>query len=176
MSDDWREATTVAGDILGRSDDAKSLIEDAEQAFTDAKENHPALDGATGAFGQISEQGLAMVTGDADPANVFLTDLGIVIPEEIKAASLNGSRAFISEENTDLLNTDLLYMWSVGVEAKDVPTTVKGWDQLTPVKNGTAFLADTDAAMAISNPTILSVVWELEQLEDTFTALDDAAE
>lgn len=176
MSDDWREATTVAGDILGRSDDAKSLIEDAEQAFTDAKENHPALDGATGAFGQISEQGLAMVTGDADPANVFLTDLGIVIPEEIKAASLNGSRAFISEENTDLLNTDLLYMWSVGVEAKDVPTTVKGWDQLTPVKNGTAFLADTDAAMAISNPTILSAVWELEQLEDTFTALDDAAE
>jgi len=171
MSDDWREATTVAGDILGRSDDAKSLIEDAEQAFTDAKENHPALDGATGSFGQISEQGLAMVTGDADPANVFLTDLGIVIPEEIKATSLNGSRAFISEENTDLL-----YMWSVGVEAKDVPTTVKGWDQLTPVKNGTAFLADTDAAMAISNPTILSVVWELEQLEDTFTALDDAAE
>ncbi|MFR4189045.1 MAG: ABC transporter substrate-binding protein [Corynebacterium variabile] len=100
MSDDWREATTVAGDILGRSDDAKSLIEDAEQAFTDARENHPALDGATGAFGQISEQGLAMVTGDAD----------------------------------------------------------------------------TDAAMAISNPTILSAVWELEQLEDTFTALDDAAE
>jgi iron complex transport system substrate-binding protein len=53
---------------------------------------------------------------------------------------------------------------------------VKGWDQLTPVKNGTAFLADTDAAMAISTPTILSVVWELEQLEDTFTVLDEAAE
>ncbi|MGO2874744.1 ABC transporter substrate-binding protein, partial [Corynebacterium variabile] len=98
MSDDWREATTVAGDVLGKSDEATKLVEDADQAFADAKENHPALDGATGAFGQISEQGLAVVTGDSDPANVFLTDLGIVIPEEIKAASLNGSRAFISEE------------------------------------------------------------------------------
>lgn len=175
QTDDWREATTIAGEVLGKQDDAEKLVEDADSAFADTKEKYPALDGATGAFGQISDRGLAVVTGDSDPASRFLTDLGIVIPDDIKAASQDGARAFISEENTDLLNTDLLFMWPVGVPADDVPSKVQGWNDLTAVKNGSAFLADDEAARALGSPTILAVSWALDKLDPTFAALQDAA-
>lgn len=171
MSDDWRQSTKVAGEVIGKSGDADKLITAAEKAFTDTKAKYPALDGATGAFGQVSQQGLAVVTGDTDPANVFLSDLGVVIPDNIKAASQDGSRAFISPENSDLLNTDLLIMWPVGLSEKDVPTKVKGWDQLTPVKKGTTFFADNTSAGAINPPTILSVAWALTTLDPVFAAL-----
>jgi iron complex transport system substrate-binding protein len=174
QTDDWREATTIAGEVLGKKDEAEKLVADADRAIDGVKDKYPALKGATGAFGQISDRGLAVVTGDQDPANRFLTDLGIVIPDNIKAASQDGARAFISEENTDLLNTDMLFMWPVGVPASEVPAKVKGWNDLTAVKDGTAFLADDEAARALGTPTILAVTWALDKLDPTFSALQDA--
>jgi iron complex transport system substrate-binding protein len=176
QSDDWREATTIAGEVLGKKDEAEKLVDDADKTIDGAKDKYPSLDGATAAFGQISDHGLAVVTGDTDPANKFLTDLGIVIPDDIKAASQDGARAFISEENTDLLDTDMLFMWPVNIPESEVPTKVKGWNDLTSVKDGTAYLADDEAARALGTPTILAVGWAMDTLDPTFAALQKAAE
>lgn len=101
-TDDWRMSTEIAGEVIGKADEAKGLVADAEQAIAYARGNHPALEGATAAFGQASPQGTAVVTADEDPANVFLTDLGMVIPEEIKEVSEEGGRAFISQDGTSV--------------------------------------------------------------------------
>ena len=171
-TDDWRKATEIAGEVLDRSGDATKLVDEADTAISDARRNHPALEGATAAFGQASAQGVGVVTADQDPANVFLTDLGMVIPDEIKAASADGTRAFISEENTDLLNTDFLAMWNAGA---DPATAVKGWNELKAVKDGSSITLGTVEAFSLSQPSILSVPWLLDQLEPQFTALDDAS-
>jgi iron complex transport system substrate-binding protein len=55
-----------------------------------------------------------------------------------------------------------------------VPAKVKGWNDLTAVKDGTAFLADDEAARALGTPTILAVTWALDKLDPTFSALQDA--
>lgn len=175
QTDSWRDATTVAGQVLGKTAEAEKLIGDADAAFDATTSKYPALDGATGAFGQISGQGLAVVTGDTDPANEFLSRLGIVIPDNIRRASSDGSRAFISEENTDLLDTDLLLMWPVGITEADVPTKVRGWDDLRSVKNGSGFLADNTSAQSLGTPTILSISWSLDKLDPVFAAVEQAA-
>ncbi|HIW90473.1 MAG TPA: ABC transporter substrate-binding protein [Candidatus Corynebacterium avicola] len=172
-TDDWRKSTEIAGEVIGKADEAKDLVADAEQAIADARENHPALEGATAAFGQASPQGTALVTADEDPANVFLTDLGMVIPEEIKEVSEEGGRAYISDENSDLLNTDFLAMWNAGADAAD---TINGWDDLKAVKDGSSVVFEGQDALAMSQPSVLAVPWLVEHLEEQFAALDDAAE
>ncbi|MGJ0181928.1 ABC transporter substrate-binding protein [Corynebacterium glyciniphilum] len=170
QSDDWREVTELAGQILGKSDEATGLIQDVDDKINETKDSHPRLDGASAAFGQISEQGLAVVTDDNDPANKFLSDLGMSVPEEIRAASQDGSRAFIAEENIDMLNTDFLAMWAIGVD----PSSLNGWDQLTAVESGAAYLPDQTSAMALSQPTVASVPWTVDELDDSFTAVDES--
>jgi len=134
MSDDWRESTTIAGDVIGKSAEAKELVSAAEKAFEDTRNQYPALKGATGAFGQASERGVA-----------------------------------------DLLNTDMLIMWPLGMTEQDLPAKIKGWDGLTAVKNHAVLIADNTSAGALNPPTILSVSWALKTLEPTFKALNDAA-
>jgi iron complex transport system substrate-binding protein len=170
QSDDWRDVTELAGDILDKKDEATDLVENVEKKYDETRKNHPGLEGATAAFGQASPQGIAVVTADNDPANEFLTDLGMVIPEDVKKASQDGARAFISEENTDLLNTDFLAMWTIGTD----PTTIKGWQQLNSVKSGADYLPDSVAAMSLSQPSALSVPWAVDQMQDNFTAVDKA--
>ncbi|WP_420098754.1 ABC transporter substrate-binding protein [Corynebacterium sp.] len=170
QGDDWREVTELAGEVLGKTDEAADLIREVDDKVTATKDAHPGLDGATAAFGQVSDQGLAVVTSDADPANEILTDLGMTIPEEIKDASQDGSRAFIAEENINLLNTDFLAMWAIGTD----PSELDGWDQLTAVESGAAYLPDGTAAMSLSQPTVKSVPWTLDVLDDNFTAVDEA--
>lgn len=171
QTDDWRRATEVAGEVLGKSDEAAQLVADAEKSISDARENHPSLEGATAAFGQASPQGVGVITADEDPANIFLTDLGLVVPEEIKAVGKDGGRAFISEENTDLLNTDFLAMWNAGA---DPATAIKGWGGLKAVKDGSVVVLGTVEAFSLSQPSVLSVPWLVGHLEPQFTALDNA--
>lgn len=174
MTDDWRTATALAGEVTGRTDEATSLVEAVDRKFADTKKKYPALDGATAVFGQAGPQGVGVVTGTDDPANVFLSDLGLVIPDGVKAASSDGSRAYISEENSDLLNTDLLVMWAFGISEADISTTIRGWNDLTPVKNGSALLVDNTSVMSLSTPSVLSVPWALEKLDSTFAAVQAA--
>ncbi|MGO3361294.1 MAG: ABC transporter substrate-binding protein [Corynebacterium sp.] len=170
QSDDWREATSLAGELLGEDDEASSLIQDVEDRVADTTATYPGLEGATAVFGQISAQGTAVVTADNDPANRFLTDLGMVVPDEVKEASDDGSRAFISEENVHLLDTDFLAMWPYGVE----PDTLSGWDDLTSVRNGSAFvIGDQADSMALSTPTVRSIPWSLEKLDPNFRIIDE---
>ena len=118
---------------------------------------------------QISPQGFAVVTEDTDPANEFLSDLGVTVPDEIKEAGQDGGRAFISEENIGIFNTDMLLSWPIGAD----PADTQGWNELEPVKNDTVFTADFITANAIGTPTVQSVPWALEQLEPIFEKLDE---
>lgn len=108
LVNDWREATLIAGQITDRESEAQAAIDEVDAQIEAVREAHPGLEGATGAFVQISPQGFAVVTEDTDPANEFLSDLGVIVPAEIKEAGQDGGRAFISEENIGIFNTDML--------------------------------------------------------------------
>lgn len=147
LVNDWREATLIAGQITDRESEAQAAIDEVDAQIEAVREGHPGLEGATGAFVQISPPGFAVVTEDTDPANEFLSDLGVMVPAEIKEAGQDDGRAFISEENIGIFNTD-----------------AQGWNELEPVKNDTVFTADFITANAIGTPTVQSVPWALEQL------------
>lgn len=169
LVNDWREATLIAGQITDRESEAQAAIDEVDAQIEAVREAHPGLEGATGAFVQISPQGFAVVTEDTDPANEFLSDLGVTVPAEIKEAGQDGGRAFISEENIGIFNTDMLLSWPIGAD----PADTQGWNELEPVKNDTVFTADFITANAIGTPTVQSVPWALEQLEPIFEKLDE---
>lgn len=169
LVNDWREATLIAGQITDRESEAQAAIDEVDAQIEAVREAHPGLEGATGAFVQISPQGFAVVTEDTDPANEFLSDLGVIVPAEIKEAGQDGGRAFISEENIGIFNTDMLLSWPTGAD----PADAQGWNDLEPVKNDTVFSADFITANAIGTPTVQSVPWALEQLEPTLQRLDE---
>ena len=130
LVNDWREATLIAGQITGHESEAQAAIDEVDAQIEAVREAHPRLEGATGAFVQISPQGFAVVTDDTDPANEFLSDLGVTVPDEIKEAGQDGGRAFISEENIGIFNTDMLLSWPIGAD----PADTQGWNELEPVK------------------------------------------
>ena len=169
LVNDWREATLIAGQITDHESEAQAAIAEVDAQIEAVREAHPGLEGATGAFVQISPQGFAVVTEDTDPANEFLSDLGVTVPAEIKGASQDGGRAFISEENIGIFNTDMLLSWPIGAD----PADAQGWNELEPVKNDTVFTADFITANAIGTPTVQSVPWALEQLEPALQRLDE---
>lgn len=165
---DWREVTTLAGEIAAEDDRADELVSDVETRIAKTKQTYKNLEGATGVFGQVSSNGLAVVTDEADPANEFLSDLGIVIPDNIQAAGDEG-RTFISPEKIDLLDTDLMIMWPIDAD----PTDIAGWDNLSAVQNNTYFTADAVSANALSMPTVTSIPWALDQLDAVFSGVDE---
>lgn len=166
---DWRDMLTVSGEIFDKEDRAEQLLDEANGRIDQVREENPGLEGATVAFGQVSPNGLAVVTDLNDPANEFLTDLGLVVPEDIQNAGDGASRAFIAEENIKLLDTDMLLMWAIDID----PSTISGWDDLMSVRNNTLYQLDSTGGTAFGTPSVLSVGWSLDQLAPQIAALDE---
>ncbi len=158
--DKWQDLTTTAGRVLGEPAEAQAVIESVDGDVAEVAETLPGLKDRTFSFANYVEgDGIYVLADPEDGANVLFGQLGMVIPEEIRAEADQG-RLQLSMEQIGMLDGDLLLALLNGTD----PSGIAGWAQLPAVESGAVVEMDYPLAVALNTPTPLSIPWALEQI------------
>jgi iron complex transport system substrate-binding protein len=166
----WNEQTLVVGKALGRSEQAREVVDDVEAKFKSFREAHPQLAGksAVMAYGGPDGYG-AYATGDN--RSRFLTDLGFKTPTEID--TLAGESFFVqfSQEQFRLMDQDLVVMYGAQKDILANPV----FKRLDAVKEDRVVYLDlTDQfAGALGFASALSLPYLLDEAEASLVAAAD---
>lgn len=163
--DTWEQLATTTGQIFGVGEAAQKLIDDTNAEIATFKTDNPGSQGKTFTFAQVGPTGqVGAINSTKDAAAGLIAQLGFTLNPEV-AALHNGqsTRALISPERVDLLNSDLLVVYVVGGN-NTVLQQVPGWNNLTAVKNGTVVYLNEESQPAFSVPSAPSVGFVIDTL------------
>jgi iron complex transport system substrate-binding protein len=161
----WQDQTLQIAKAVGKEEEGRALVDRVEEAYADARAEHPELEGLTATFSQGAPyDGILYVYPDGLNTD-FLSELGFTmtagleeyVPEE-------GSQAEISAENVDLVDADVIVFATESAEMFD---ELQGWStiaNLGAVKQNRAVYTDGTLAGAIYFLTPLSQMYVLEHL------------
>ncbi len=163
----WQEATRATGEALGREDEALALVDELEQAFATAANEHPEFTGKTAIVAERFEAGETIVRTGNDVRAKFFEQLGFTIPTEIAGIEPNEyGELYVPDELVTEISQDLL-VWNVGF-APDARATVEGlplYDRLPVVADGRVlWVEDSVVSGAFSWGTVLSLQYALDEL------------
>jgi len=159
----WQDLVTLAGDLVGRPDDAAKVISDTEADLEARADELPGLDGKTYTFvNYVPGDALYIVADPDDGASEAFATLGLTInPEALAAADGKTGRAKFSLEQVDLLDADVILILANGGD----PDDLIGFDTLRAAKSGAVVELDMLTATALNQPSSLSLPWVLDQIE-----------
>ncbi|MFT4125522.1 MAG: ABC transporter substrate-binding protein [Gordonia sp. (in: high G+C Gram-positive bacteria)] len=156
--DTWESLAETAGKIFGKQDAATELISKTNAEIAAFKQQHPAAAGKTFIFAQVTPQGFGAVNSTEDASAGLLAQLGFTLEPGIAALHEAGgaTRARLSAERVDLLNSDLLVVYLPQGD-RNVVNQIPGWNNLKAVRNGTVvYITDAEHG-AFSVPSAPSV-------------------
>ncbi len=152
----WQEMTRKNAEALGKSVEGEQLVTDLEAMIAEKSAEHPELEGLTAAYVYFdtTDLGSFYVYMPKDPRASYLLDLGLTLPEEIRALD-DGSFFFmtVSSENVDVLNDlDILVAWG----EDDTLATLQAdqlMGQIPAVKNGSVVMLSNSSALISASCT-----------------------
>ncbi|WP_027008336.1 iron-siderophore ABC transporter substrate-binding protein [Conexibacter woesei] len=161
----WQVATKQLGAALGRPEQAKQLVADAEAEFTRAKSDHPHFAGKDVLIVAPDTNGKMAVFAPTDTRGRFATSLGFSQPAAIEKLTGRSFYADISEERYDLLDVDALLVMTDDAKAGAALERSPQFQALKVVKEGRAIVTnDLELNMAISSSTVLSIPYALDRV------------
>jgi len=164
----WRDALTITGQALGKSDEAEQLLADLEKQIGDAVADHPQIEGTTAVMSWIDPTDLSKVGfyTSQDTRAAFLNDLGFATPPSVAKAS-DGAESFfveLSAEQADTLDDAEVFV-GYGDEAalkKAQADSLIG--RIPAIERGSvALLPDGSPLAAAVSPSALSIPWMLPE-------------
>lgn len=164
----WEDIAEVAGRLIGDESAATALVDDVDAQVAAVAEELPGLEGTTIAFANyIAGSSIVVLADPEDGANQLFAQLGMELAPGI-AAEADGAtgRIEISPENIHLLDGDVLLMLTNGTDT----AAITGWDQIQAVQAGAAQVVDQTEAVALNQPSPLSIPWALEVIRPTLEA------
>ncbi len=157
----WQEQLAATGTALGRAGQADRVRARVQERFARAREDVPALEGATLAFGAATADGFAVYAGQ-DLRVRFFTDLGMRTAPAI--ADLVGDRFYadLSPERIDLLDADVVVMYG----ERDALERDASFRRLQAVREGRVIYlpVDGDIANALGFSSPLSLPYTLDAM------------
>ncbi len=168
--DPWQDIATAAGEVLGKQDEAATLIADLDQLSADIAAELPGLQGKTYALANyVPGDQIYVVADPNDGAATLFAQLGLSIePDLLAIANGAGGRVSLSLEQISELDADLLIMLTNGADPDDIP----GYDNLPAVQTGAVALLDLPTVIGLNTPTPLSIPYSLDAVR---AALEAAA-
>lgn len=168
--DAWQDIAAVAGEVLGREDEAAALVADAEARSADLLAELPGLEGKTYAMANyVPGDAIYVIADPEDGAAQLFGQLGLSIDPELLAAADGASgRVTISLEQVGMLDSDLVILLTNGADPEDIP----GYAQLPAVRDGAVAVLDLAPIVGLNTPTPLSVPYSLAAIR---AALEAAA-
>jgi iron complex transport system substrate-binding protein len=170
--DSWQTGTLQVGKALGKEDEAKRLIADAEAKVAAAKADHPEFAGKSLAFfNYVAGDGLYAVSADTDFSIKFLTELGFsgVAPEIAKLKSSDG-RALVSPERYRLLDAGIVIGTSPDPQALEQLHGDPLFQRVPAVSDGHWVGLGIGPATAMAFPSVLSVPYAVDALVPELSA------
>lgn len=176
----WQDATTMLGQALGKSADAKALIGATEKTIADKAAKYPQLAGKSFIYGNLEPakaDGVNVYTS-ADNRPKFLSSIGMKLAPIVveKEKGVDGFYIEWSAEKANELDSQVFVTWVPDNSTKDAIVADPLLGQIPAVKKG-AFVADTDQTLtlAISASSPLSLPWALDAFLPQLGAAADKA-
>ena len=158
----WQDMTRDNAVALGLEEEADALVEEISALIAEKAAGYPEIQGLTAAYCYFDVSNLSsfFVYMPKDPRASYLIDLGLTLPENIRALD-DGSFFFmtVSSENIDVLNDlDLIVAWG-DTQTLDVFQADPLLSQIPAVQRGSVVFLDTDSTLisASCTPTPLSI-------------------
>lgn len=169
----WQERTRVVATALGRTEQAERVIADTEAVIARVRAAHPGIERRTVSFSNFYAPGqIVTLKSDRDHAVRILEELGLRIPDQLRAlpdiapGNPNGA---LSYENISLLDADLvLALFGEGMQ--QTIEALEPFRALPAVQQGRYFTVDMSTAIALRNPSPLSIPYALDRLEPALQA------
>lgn len=158
----WQDLVRTAGDILGKPEAAKRVLDGVEGEISQVAAEFPQLAGRTFALAQyIVGDAMYIVADEQDGASLLFQDLGMkLFPPVVREGRKAGqTRLNVSTERADLLRADLLAFLINGGDRRDL-ADIPGFVQLP----GTVAVLDYATVVGMNTPSALSIPYVLKQL------------
>lgn len=166
---DAADSAARIGAALGEPEKTAELIERADNAVADLKEELPGLAGKTYVYGQFRGTQIAANTAEGNGTSRFLSRLGLVQDPAVTADEGAGAGGYtmVSMENISIVDdADLFFMAFQGeadrVEFEKNPSVTR----LAIMKNGYQAV-DKETSTALQDPNVVAVPWLIDQIRET---------
>jgi iron complex transport system substrate-binding protein len=157
------QQVTMIAEALGKADEGAKLLEEVDQAFSDAAAAHPEFEGKTSTVSAYSSDGWGVYTS-GDARVQFLENLGFTQKPEVEEQKTDSFYVPVSNENLDLLDADVMVSFPIFVDASEI-TKQSLYNALPAVSEGRSVLIDdTDLANAFSIATTLGIKYAIENV------------
>ena len=160
----WQDTTLTLGRILGREEEAQTLVADTEGLFEAARAEHPEFAGQSAVMATVYEGYYFYAAGD--PRGRLLTSLGFTVPTELEQfVGADGFGGTVPGERVSLLDVDAL-VWLADGATEDTLRSDALYSSLGVVDEGREVLVreGEDVNDAVSFVTPLSIPLILEDL------------
>jgi iron complex transport system substrate-binding protein len=165
----YTQQLDLIGQALGRTDEAKAVAAEVDDAFAAAKDAHPEFDGVEVAVAAYSADGFgAYVRGDGRVD--FMEELGFTNSPAVQDLATESFFVPVSEEQLPLLDAGLTVAFPIFVDAAQI-TGNPLWQAIPSVQAGhSVVLDDPTLANAFSLATPQSIQYALENAVPLFAA------
>jgi len=166
---DWKELTRTVGAALGKSEEADDLIEETEDAIEVQAEAHPEFEGRTFTYGWYLSDGATALDlyVPEDPRVQLIEQLGFTVSPQVVELSKGADDFFVSVslEKLSTVQSDFHLAWVD--QPGDLERTIGNElvSQWEPIANDSYyFMDDQSLAWASSQPSVLSIPWQLDKV------------
>jgi len=164
----WQDVTRIAGQAVGRPQEAEQLVTDTLAFIDDTAAARPELAGTS--FVALNDYNGALAVYDAGDARIrFLLDLGLVLAPSVGTLSPNDGAFYfpVSYELADRLESDIIVTYAEEPAMLDALVAKPFIRQMPQVEaDALAALVGTENVASVSPPTVLSLRWGLERYAD----------
>ena len=169
----WQEETLIAGEAVGKPEEARKLVVDTEKLVADTAAKYPKLSGNTAAI--VADYQGIFVYGPKDVRSRLLTELGMKYPEELINAFPKQFGGQLSDEKTDALDVGVLVWFADGDRTKAEIKRDPLYSKLDVTKQGRdVFIHGDDRVYdATSFVSVLSMPSLMEELVPRLAAAAD---
>lgn len=164
-NNDWRQVLLTIGEVLGKTEKARQVLEDYDREAAKAREQLAQSVGRKSAAALwVTAKNTYVVHEKLSSGNVLYRDLDMKVPSVVKeiSASANANWNPISSEKLAELDADYLFIVNSRGITKEEMMKDPIWSRIPAVKNGHVYEFDTQSSWlysgAIANQLIIEDV------------------
>jgi iron complex transport system substrate-binding protein len=160
----WRDQLRMVGAALGKSQEAARLQSELENRFAQARQQNPALNGATVVSGAKNTLGeYAAYVGRTGRVE-FLRELGLVNSPAVEAVPTENFSVPVSRERMNLLDARVTIMQAISGNAADI-TGDPLWGTVPSVAAGRGIVLDDQAlSNAFASSSVPGQLYALDRM------------
>jgi iron complex transport system substrate-binding protein len=168
----WKDSTVAIGQALGKTDEAKKVIDQTSEAIKKAGEDHPKIHGKTFIAGNLDPKSDTIsVYTKGDNRSKLLTALGMKEAPVVDTYAKKDAFYFdFAPEKADELKSDVFFTWlPEGTTTKDLKKNSL-MSRIPAITNsGLAYTSDEKLVLSVSAASPLSLQWGVDKIADLMT-------